>query len=275
MRIMSWNVENFDLIEYKTHPETKVKMIELVQQYNPDVACFQEMVASDSFPKAINFLPDFATKFSMPFYNYSYNKKLDFDSKHHFGIITFSKYPVINQHTLSYMPNDYNSIFQYTDIVKDGDTFRIINLHLQSLRFSKDNLKYLDGPSIDEGNDLKESLSIVSKLKLGFIKRQQQSDRIRKAIDESPYPVVVCGDFNDVPNSYAYATIGNGLKNAFSEKGTGFGRTFTGISPTLRIDNIFADKRFSVEQFTRVPKKLSDHFPVITDVFFNKANGGE
>ena len=81
--------------------------------------------------------------------------------------------------------------------------------------------------------------------------------------------MIVCGDFNDVPNSYAYHTIGNGMKNAFAETGVGLGRTFTGIAPTLRIDNIFADIRFDVLQYIRVKKKLSDHFPILTDLKLN------
>jgi endonuclease/exonuclease/phosphatase family metal-dependent hydrolase len=69
-----------------------------------------------------------------------------------------------------------------------------------------------------------------------------------------------------VPNSYAYETIGGGLQNAFVQKGAGIARTFSTISPTLRIDNIFADNDFSVTQFTRIKKLLSDHFPIIADL---------
>ena len=89
-------------------------------------------------------------------------------------------------------------------------------------------------------------------------------------MDKSPYPVIVCGDFNDVPNSYSYNTIGQGLKNTFKEKGSGIGRTFSGISTTQRIDNIFAADRFTVKQFLRIPKKLSDHFPIFADVQLEK-----
>ena len=88
-------------------------------------------------------------------------------------------------------------------------------------------------------------------------------------MNHSPYPIIVCGDFNDVPVSYAYETIGAGLQNAFVQKGSGISRTFSSISPTLRIDNIFADKRFTVTQFTRVKKLLSDHFPIVADMKFN------
>lgn len=270
LRVMSWNVEHFDILEHKTHPERRIEMIGMINEYQPDIACFQEMVGSDSVPSAINYIPDFMSRMQMADYHYVYNWKLDFDGNHHFGIIIFSKYPFISKHMVSFPPNDYNSIFQYADIVKDADTFRIFNLHLQSLKFSDNNLKYMDDPSINDKSDLQNSKNIISKLKRGFLKRQVQSDRIRLEIDRSPYPVIVCGDFNDVPNSYAYDKIGDGLKNSFAEKGTGIGRTFFGISPTLRIDNIFADERFNVEQYVRVKKKISDHFPIIADLYFKK-----
>jgi endonuclease/exonuclease/phosphatase (EEP) superfamily protein YafD len=156
------------------------------------------------------------------------------------------------------------------DIVKGEDTIRVFNIHLQSLRFSRENLKYIDKPSVEDENAIKESKNIISKFRTGFLKRQKQADRIRAEIEISPYPVIVTGDFNDVPNSYAYHTIGRGMKNAFVEKGGGLGRTFSGISPVLRIDNIFADKRIDVLQFQLLKKKLSDHFPIIADVQLNK-----
>jgi endonuclease/exonuclease/phosphatase family metal-dependent hydrolase len=265
VRIMSWNVEHFNILEHKTHPEKKQEMLDLIKDYQPDIATFQEMVGSDKMAKAINYIPDIMEQEGFADYNYSYNPKLDFDGQHHFGIITFSKYPIINKKTMSYYPNDYNSIFQYTDIVKGADTFRVFNIHLQSLKFTATNLQYIEKPTITDEEDLKKSRSLISKLKKGFLKRKIQSERIKEEINKSPYPVIVCGDFNDVPNSYAYTTIGKGMHNAFAEKGSGIGRTYTGISPTLRIDNIFLDYKFEVKQFTRISKKLSDHFPVITD----------
>lgn len=270
MRVMSWNVEHFDILEHKTHPENKQQMFDLINQYQPDIACFQEMVGSDSFPDAINYLPDFKTKLSFKDYYYSYNTKVDFDGKHHYGILIFSRFPVINKQTIMWYPNDYNSIIQYVDIVKESDTFRVFNVHLQSLRFSKGNLQYIKNPEFEDKEAIRQSRNIAGKFKVGFLKRMTQADHIREEIDRSPYKVIVCGDFNDVPNSYAYYTIGKNLKNAFVEKGSGLGRTYTGISPTLRIDNIFTDKAFSINQFLRVNKKISDHFPLITDIEIKK-----
>lgn len=265
IRVMSWNVEHFDILEHKTHPEIKTKMLELIKQYQPDIACFQEMVGGDD-DKAINYLGDIKRQLEFTGYYYSYDERWNFDGAHHYGIITFSKFPILNKQTINPPPHTYNSIFQYIDVLAETDTLRVFNLHLQSLKFTEDNLKYLDNPGTNTDEVLSQSKSIVSKLKQGFLKRSIQADRVRSEIDKSPYPVIVCGDFNDVPNSYAYGTIGDGLQNTFVEKGFGIGRTFAGIAPTLRIDNIFADKKFSVEQFTRVPKNLVAHFPIIADL---------
>lgn len=270
IRIISWNVEHFNILEHKKHPEKKQQMLDLIKEYDPDIACFQEMVGSDSIKDAINYVPDIETELHFNGNNYSYNRKLDFDGKHHFGIITFTKLPITGKETVKFYPYDYNSIFQYTDVVKDTDTIRVFNIHLQSLKFTADNLKYIDDPEINSESDIKKSKSVISKLKSGFLKRKEQADRIRTEIDKSPYPVIVCGDFNDVPNSYAYNTIGSSMQNAFAEKGIGIGRTFSSISPTLRIDNIFVAEKFTVTQYTRINKKLSDHFPVFADIEMKK-----
>ena len=271
IRVMTWNVAQFNVMDDKKHPAVKKQMLDIINEYQPDIACFQEMVAEDSTVKEHGHVDEFLGKLHFSNYFYSYNSKEDFWGQAHFGIIIFSKYPIINKQTISWYPNDYNSIFQYVDIVKGEDTIRVFNVHLQSLRFSKANLKYIDKPTADdEKKALKESKSIIGKFKKGFLKRQVQADRIRKEIDKSPYPVIVTGDFNDVPNSYAYHTIGKEMNNAFVEKGSGLGRTFSGISPVLRIDNIFVDEKYDVLQFQLIKKKLSDHFPIITDVKMRK-----
>ncbi len=271
LRVMSWNVEHFEILKHKTQPGIKSEMLDIIATYNPDVACFQEMVGSEDKTDAINYLPPIMQKIGMPYMHYAYNKRLDFDDHHHFGIIILSKYPIVSQHMLSYAPNDYNSIFQYVDIAKNSDTIRVFNIHLQSLKFDKETLQYLKEPAAEEKENLKKSLGIVSKFKAGFIKRKWQSDRIRENVALSPYPVILAGDFNDVPNSYAYHTIGQDLNNGFAKKGAGISRTFVNISPTLRIDNIFASDRFTFSQYTRIKKELSDHFPIIADLRFQTA----
>jgi endonuclease/exonuclease/phosphatase family metal-dependent hydrolase len=84
-------------------------------------------------------------------------------------------------------------------------------------------------------------------------------------MDESPYPVVVCGDMNDVPNSNAYQIISKNLYDAYTEKGWGVGRTFKFLSPTLRIDYVLHSKELQLAQVNVLQTKLSDHSPVLAD----------
>ena len=270
-RVMTWNVELFKIASVKKDPSKKQQMIDLIKQYNPDIACFQEMVASDSATDAINYLPQIALEIGLPYHFYAYNRKLKFDSKHQFGIIIMSKFPIESKHLVSYEPNDYNSIFQYADIKVKGQIVRIFNVHLQSMRFSNDNLAYIDEP--DRQKAIKEGQNILFKLRFGFKRRMPQSTRIAKEISKSPYPVIVCGDFNDVPNSFAYYKIGKGLNNTFAVKGSGLGRTYQSITPTLRIDHIFSDPSINIEQVTRVRANVSDHYPVVTDFFMPVIDG--
>lgn len=265
IRIMSWNVELFNILHYKDHPEKKQEIIDLINKYNPDIACFQEMVAGEN-KKAINYFPDILKALKFTDYFYSYGVKNDFDKYHHFGIIIFSKFPIIRKQTLVNNPDSYNSTFQFVDIAAAKDTFRIFNVHLQSLKFSQANLNYLDNGTIPEEGNISESKNIIFKIKMGILKRASQANFIKDEINHTPYPVIVCGDFNDVPVSYAYETIGKGLQNAFAQKGSGISRTFSSISPTLRIDNIFTDKKFEITQYTRLIKDYSDHFPIIADL---------
>ena len=109
------------------------------------------------------------------------------------------------------------------------------------------------------------------------MQRGKQVDIFKERISESPYPLIICGDLNDVPHSYAYKNIRSNRKDAFLEKGSGIGKTFIGgrskfISslPTLRIDYIFADQSFEVNQFKIIETQLSDHLGIISDLSLYK-----
>ena len=118
---------------------------------------------------------------------------------------------------------------------------------------------------------MKNSRGIFSKLKRGVINRCGQADLVKEEITKSPYPFILTGDFNDVPNSYTYFTIkDNDLQDAFLMTGFGVGKTFSYIAPTLRIDYILTTKNFSIKQFNRIIKDYSDHYMLVADVQLEK-----
>jgi len=56
------------------------------------------------------------------------------------------------------------------------------------------------------------------------------------------------------------------MQDAFLKRGFGLGRTFAAISPTLRIDYIFADDHFRIDQFRRIVRSYSDHYMLVADI---------
>jgi Metal-dependent hydrolase len=89
---------------------------------------------------------------------------------------------------------------------------------------------------------------------------------VKDIVRNSSFPTVFCGDLNDVPNSYTYKKVKGHMQDAFLKKGFGIGRTYASLSPTLRIDYIFTDHQFSVEQCKRITTPYSDHYMLIADI---------
>ena len=158
----------------------------------------------------------------------------------------------------------------HADIKMGKDTIRVYTTHLQSVQLGVTDYKKID--EIKGGKDslVANSKNILSKIKRGFSYRSIQADIIAEVMGDSPHPVIFCADLNDVPNSYAYFTVRGKMQDTFLKKGFGIGRTFSSLSPTLRIDYIFADKHFKINQFRRLVRKLSDHYMIAADVELRK-----
>jgi len=263
IRIASWNVARF--VEMKRNnnigSQTRLKMMELINQQNADILCFQEFFHSldSAWYQNINYISE---NFNYPYWYYSH----DVDGDMHFtGTIIFSRYRIIDSGLVRYPRPTLPEALMHVDIKINDDTIRVFSTHLQSLQFGKSEYKRID--ELKQGDSvLDNSKTIFSKLRQGSALRSIQADLVKQLINDSPYPSLFAGDLNDVPNSYTYFTVRGDWQDAFLKKGFGIGRTFSGLSPTLRIDYIFADDRFKVLQFSRLVKNLSDHYMVLADV---------
>ena len=87
-------------------------------------------------------------------------------------------------------------------------------------------------------------------------------------MNNSPYKVIVCGDFNDTPQSYTYNLLSENLNDSFKTKGVGFGTTYAGSIPALRIDYILTHEKIKVQSHKILKENYSDHFPVICKFLF-------
>ena len=92
---------------------------------------------------------------------------------------------------------------------------------------------------------------------------------IRSILDSLKTPdVIICGDFNDTPLSYIYRTFAHQRKDSFCEQGIGFGTTYAGNIPALRIDYILTDPIFQIETHEVYRFKVSDHYGVGSAISF-------
>lgn len=232
--------------------------IEYLLNSNADILCIQEYYV----------LPDeeHLTQRDVDslFKSYPY-KHIKFDTDYYdglTGLATFSKYPIVKCGRIEYESAFNASI--YTDIVVNGDTIRVINNHLESNRFSGNDLLLAKQLRNDFSSEavLNTTAYFSQKLQIAYRVRAAQADKVQEVIKSTRHKLLVCGDFNDVPASYAYNTIKGRLNDAFIKHGTGFGRTFDAPFYILRLDHVFYDDNFEVQDFEIGKVMASDHFPV-------------
>lgn len=269
LRIMTWNVTWFDeqTKSDKSRTPYRQKMLDFISAQNVDVICFQEYLEPDTKKKDYNNL-DAITRLGYPYHCIAYDY-IGWKGSFKTGIALYSKYPIADTLHFRYPgPRELKAAESLlgADIDVDGRIVRIFTTHLQSVLFQKTDYRNLEIIKNAEDSLLQASKSVVKKLVQGYKFRGDQVDIVRKHLDESPYPTIICGDFNDVPNSYTYFQMKGNRRDAFVEAGSGIGRTFSNVAPTLRIDYIMTDKQLEVLQYKRYLLPYSEHYPVISDI---------
>lgn len=269
LRIAQWNVARFT--EWKRNnnkgSQTRLKMMDQIKEQNADVLCMQEFFTSTD-TTYYNNLSHLLKEVGYPYYYFA--RRTDGD-RQWFGNVIFSKYPILDSGKINF-PNDRNpETLLHADLLFNQDTIRIYTTHLASLRFQKQDYENIEEIKDKQKDIIQNSKGIFSKVRNAMMKRKEQAELIREVVSNDPYPAILTGDFNDVPNSYAYATVKDKkFRDVFLEQGFGIGRTFNAISPTLRIDYIFVTKEFQILQFNRIVKNLSDHYMLVADVRLKK-----
>lgn len=260
IKVTSYNSMLFDLYNWSKNSQSRQHILNQLQEINPDVLCLQEFYNSSTLKQYFN-IDTVLSTLNTKYYHVEYTS---IAHKHnHFGIATFSKYPILNKGKIVFDTRS-NNICIYTDVLIKKDTVRIYNMHLQSIHFSKKDYTFIGDLQDDDDakDELENSKSILRRLKQAFVKRADQAELVHASIKNCRYKIILCGDFNDTPASYVYNLISEELKDAFVEKGSGFGRTYAGKFPQFRIDYVFYSKDLKCTQFTRSEETFTDHFPI-------------
>jgi endonuclease/exonuclease/phosphatase family metal-dependent hydrolase len=246
LTIMSYNAKmGHDMVNEKhvLTAEIKEKFDQMINKSPaPDIICGQEVSAS------VERL--FSGSVDLPYIHKIENR----------GAVILSKYPFLKTGIVDFGAK-LNSCL-WADIQFKGQIIRIYSIHLESIRLNKDSYKMITEETYESENALNGIQDMIFKYHKYSNIRSEQVDLISKSINSSPYPVILCGDFNDPPMSYAYQRLSENLKDSFKESGAGIGSTWNGSIPLLRIDYILSNPMLETKRFFTIKSNLSDHYPI-------------
>lgn len=178
-------------------------------------------------------------------------------SLHNRRISFFSKYQIVEQDTIPLIDKGKSV---YADVIIKGKRIRFINVYLEPFQLHKSMVK----PTDDLEENGTKAKSLVRRFMPVFKKHEEQVQILKNFIEKSPYPVILAGDFNSVPNSYEYYTISGVLKDCFLESGTGLATSFHDYKIPIRIDYVFSSENLKSTYYqVDRSQKLSDHYPVL------------
>jgi endonuclease/exonuclease/phosphatase family metal-dependent hydrolase len=265
IHVLSYNVRVFDLYNYgprwQLNFTERNKIYKFLKEKDFDIICFQEFVHDETGAfKTLDTIPRFLrTRYSHTGYTHE-SRGLNY-----FGLATFSSYPIVNRGIIKF-PTRAGNLCIYSDIKIENDTIRVYNVHFESIGLSPEDYLFVENminvEQITDRQILREGgLQILRRLKNAFQHRAIQVELLAESIANSPYPVILAGDFNDTPTSYAYRIMTRHLNDAF-KSGKGIGQTYSGVLPGFRIDYILHSDDFVSYNFVTGEQKYSDHYPI-------------
>lgn len=250
--LMTFNTSSMGLKGYEQDEELRISIYHTLKEASPDILCLQEFYTNDNpkFPDNIQYI---SQKLGYP-HHYFTADKIHWDTWR-YGIALFSRYPVIRADKIpcGHSAAGSGSSILQADVLVHGDTIRVLTAQLRS---------YM----LNASGGVHGMRSLLHKMRSTFSERAHQAGQLQSLASASPYPVIVCGDFNDIPVSYTYYTLTSSLQDAFLYKGSGIGRTLSFLSPTLRIDYILTHPHFNVQGYHTFGNALFEHFPVMASL---------
>lgn len=234
--VMNYNVRLFNKYDWIKTADVATRISNFIRKEAPEIVTFQEFYNDKEFDVS---------------YPYSYEKLNG--GKKGTGLAIYSKFKIVNSGSLEFKNSYNNAIF--IDVIRNNDTLRIYNVHLESFGIKPD--------SVDLNLDEKRSRKLIYRLKKSFTKQQDQVEKFLEHRSTCHYKTIISGDFNNTAFSWAYRKLKADLNDSFDEAGEGFGKTYPFNKYPLRIDFILSDQKFKINQHKNFELKLSDHEPVL------------
>ena len=257
LKVMTYNVLAFNYGDPLLGDQPSETM-KLILDADPDVLLMQEGTASgadwDEMPSLAGFLNEIQMRYP---YRYNSSEGLSIMSKFPFDTQPLGE-PQHARSPLGYNRNNTSHLARAYDLhMPNGKQLRLVDFRFQSYHLS-----FGKSMNVRVSPDVKPSA--LERMRRSFALRGDNAAAIRKAIDESPGNVIVCGDMNDVSGSHVYRVIcGDDLHDAWSEVGSGYAYTYNSHKLLYRIDHVLYRGAIKALKAQRYKGGSSDHYPLM------------
>lgn len=261
--ILSYNTWNYGISSPQANEggadSVRAEMFRYIASRNPDVLCMQEAALAPGICAMMDsILPNLVHRDSLT-------------AGTHNSMVMLSRYPIRKKERIDY-ESEGNLSCAFTLNIGGRDVV-VINNHLETNSFSpeeKENFSEMMHGNKEKRSIKTESRFLLSKLTTAAKLRAPEAEAVARYVRmHGETPIILCGDFNDIPISYATRTMSENLTDCYVEEGNGFGFSYHHNAMRVRIDNIMCSSHFKVFE-CKVDNSisLSDHYPIEAKIAF-------
>jgi endonuclease/exonuclease/phosphatase family metal-dependent hydrolase len=251
IKVLSWNVQYYSGLPF--YDDGFEPVFQYIRESGADIVCLQE--DTDSWRNSKQRFDSL----------YAYNDTTYLGSVYGNALGIHTRFPILFKERIPCKSRMNGSVAYYLKI--GADTVIVVNNHLESNHLThedKRRYKTLLRGEMERDSTKTESKRLINKQSEAAILRAPQAEAGQRYIAaHRRYPIIVCGDLNDNPISYARRTVAKGLTDCYVATGTGIGLSYNQKGFFFRIDHIFCSDHFEPYNCKVDSKiKASDHYPM-------------
>ncbi len=203
IRVMTYNIHHGEGTDGKLDLE---RIAKLIRQQQADIVALQEVDRGVERTARRDLIVELAALTKM---SYAFGKNIDYQGGD-YGNAILSRFPIVKQQNLHYKmlrPGEQRGLLQVV-LKVEGKQLLLLNTHLDY-----------------RGDDAE---------------RLKNIDEIRQILEQyKSLPVILCGDFNDTPNSPTHRKVKEAFEDGWKSVGKGEGFSYSSTQPQKRIDYVF------------------------------------
>ncbi len=241
LRVMTYNIHHARGVDGEVNPG---RIAQVVSSASADLAALQEVDRGVERTQQLDLPHIIASNIG---FSFAFGKNIDFQGGS-YGNAILSRFPILesNNHHFKMLREGEQRGLLLAKIELDGGAVLFASTH------------------IDYRPDNSERLSNVEEM-------------ITLADKHSDLPMILCGDFNDMPNGQVYFRLRERFTDVWDSVDNDKGFTYSSTRPTKRIDFIFVSDDIKVKKAKVLETQASDHLPLLVEleINFNNPNSNE